>query len=381
MFLKSPTDRKVCHAPHGGDYDAGRRSLLGNALLAGAGIAAGAVVPAGAQVLRGSRGAGTGGIIDCHHHIIPPESGLPDQWIKLTGWSPQNAVEQMDRAGVATGMAYSGPVLVDETEKRRATARLWNEYGARVGQEHPGRFGLFASLPLPDVEGSIREIDFALDELKADGFGIATSYGSLWLGDTALWPIWEKLDSRGAIVYVHPHNCASCSRRELSYQSLLPTAPGSEQSWIEWPMNTARTIVSLMLSGTLRRYPRIRFIFSHGGGLMPLLVERLAGFDDFVGVGKEKLRTVFPDGIQPEFAKLHFECAQAFSETNMTAVRSLVPDTQLVFGSDYFFFPVAHSARDFGRLKLPDGTRRAIARDNALRLFPRLQQPGDGRRI
>ena len=339
------------------------------AFLVGGGAAVALIGATGA--VAAPRRTGEKGIIDVHHHILPPRSGMPAQWEKLSGWSPANAVMQMDAAGIATGMAYSGPVLIGNPQEQQETARLWNEFGAGLGRTYPGRFGLLASLPFPHVDGCLAEIDYALDHLGADGFGIATSYGEMWLGDKALWPIYEKLNSRGAVVYLHPHNCPYCGPDKMSYERILPTAPGSEQSWIEWPMNTARTILSLMASGTLRRFPRIRFIVSHGGGVMPLLVERLSGFDEFVGVGPDKLKSAFPNGIQAEFRTLHFECAQAFSRTNMAALRSLVPDTQLVFGSDYFFFPLSHAARQFRELGLPPATARAIARDNAARLFPR----------
>jgi predicted TIM-barrel fold metal-dependent hydrolase len=142
-------------------------------------------------------------------------------------------------------------------------------------------------------------------------------------------------------------------------------------SWIEWPMNTARTILSLIASGTLRRYPRIRFIFAHGGGVMPLLIRRMAGFADWPAVGAEGLRHVFPEGLETAFAALHFECAQAYAATNLGALRSLVPDRQLLFGSDYPIFPMTHATGDFARAALPARTLRAMARGNAEALLPR----------
>ena len=145
----------------------------------------------------------------------------------------------------------------------------------------------------------------------------------------------------------------------------------ADGSWIEWPMNTARAIFSLMTSGTLRRYPDIRFIFSHGGGVMPLLVERVAGLAAWPHVGPQGLNTYFPDGIEAEFAKLHFECAQACSRTNMGALRSLVPDTQILFGSDSPIFPLSYGSSQFVKLDLPPATMHAIGRGNAGRLMPR----------
>ena len=306
-----------------------------------------------------------GRLIDVHHHILPP--GAPPALAALMGdWSPSAALDGMDRAGIAVGIAYPGPILVGEPPRRRALARAWNDFGALLGHDHKGRFGLFGSLPLPDVEGCLAEIDYGLDVLKADGFGMASSYGDLWLGDPALWPIYEKLNDRKAVVFVHPNDAKCCAPAEMTY-----VRPGMDGSWIDWPMNTARTIFSLMTTGALHRYPDIRFIFSHGGGVMPLLVERLAGFKAWSHVGEAGLNKAFPDGVETAFRRLYFECAQACTPTNMNALRSLVPDSNILFGTDFPFFPLAYGAAAFGGLHLPSATAAAIGRGNAARLLPR----------
>ena len=305
------------------------------------------------------------GMIDVHHHIRPP--GAPETMMRLlASWSPDRAVADMDRCGVAAGMAYSGPILSGADAARATKARGWNEYGARIGQDHPRRFGLFASLPFPSVDGSLTEIDYALDHLGADGFGISTSYGDRWLGDRAFWPIYEKLDSRAAIIFVHPNDAACCAPATMTYN-----APIMDGSWIEWPMNTARTIMSLMVSGTLRTYPRIRWIFAHGGGVMPLLIERIKGRCAWPAVGEAGLASVFPNGIAAEFERLYFECAQAYAQPNFQAIRTFIPDSHLLFGSDYPIFPLDHATSDFAALAMSRRTRAAISRDSAIALLPR----------
>ena len=235
-----------------------------------------------------------------------------------------------------------------------------------VGRDHPGRFGLFASLPLPNVAGCLAEIDHALDQLHTDGFGVATSYGEHWLGDATFAPIWEKLNDRDAVVFVHPHDAACCAPDTLTYNQ-----PGMDGSWIKWPINTARAIMSLMVSGTTRRFPRIRFIFAHGGGVMPLLVRRVGGLKAWTEVGEAGLAKLFPNGIEAEFARLHFECAQACSPTNMDALRSLVPDSQIMFGSDYPFFSLEYATRQLAQAPLPATARGLMGRTNAGHLLPR----------
>lgn len=286
----------------------------------------------------------------------------------MAAWTPAGAVTDMDRCGVAAGMGYPGPILSGDAPGKSATARKWNEFGARLTQDFPRRFGLFASLPFPFVEATLTEIDFALDHLGADGFGIATSYGDAWLGDAVFEPIYEKLDNRGAIVFVHPHDAACCAPGKMTYNK-----PIMDGSWIEWPINTARTIMGLMVSGTLRRYPRIRWIFAHGGGVMPLLIERIKGLRAWPAVGDEGLKSLFPDGVAAEFSRLYFECAQAYAHPNIDAIRTLVPDSRLLFGSDYPIFPLDHATDGFAALNLSRSARQTIGRATAEALMPRWQ--------
>ena len=305
------------------------------------------------------------GLIDFHHHIRPP--GVPDMIMQLMAtWSPKGAVAEMDGAGVRAGMAFPIPVFGSDALARQALARRWNDFGADLGARFPGRFGLFASLPLLDTDACLAEIEYAVGSLQTDGFGIATNYDDIWLGDERLWPVYEALNSLDAIVFVHPRDAPCCAPDKLSYHRDV-----MDGSWLEWPMNTARTIFSLLTSGALRRFPRIRFIFSHGGGLMPLLVSRIEGFSGWPHVGEEGLGRLFPNGLRSELGRLHFECAQAYSSTNIEALRSIVPDTQLLFGSDYPIFPLAHAAAQFADLAIATGLKTQIAHGNATRLLPK----------
>ncbi len=278
----------------------------------------------------------------------------------MSRWSPEGAVAEMDGAGVRSGMAFAVPVLGADAAVRQTAARRWNDFGADLGARFPGRFGHFASLPLPDTDACLAEIDYAVGSLHADGFGIATNYDDIWLGDERLWPVYQVLDALDAIVFVHPRDAPCCAPDKLSYHRDV-----MDGSWLEWPMNTARTIFSLLVSGTLRRFPRIRFIFSHAGGVMPLLVSRIEGFSGWPHVGEAGLARLFPNGLRSELGRLHFECAQAYSLTNIAALRSIVPDTQLLFGSDYPIFPLAHAATQFGNLALPVELETRIAHGNA----------------
>jgi predicted TIM-barrel fold metal-dependent hydrolase len=322
-----------------------------------------------AQAFAQSRGGrnSSEGKIDVHHHIGFPPSNSGGQPNFGPAWSPEIAIEEMDRNRVATGIGFPGPIPISaNVQPGRKLAREYNEYGTRIGQDHPGRFGLFAALPMHDVDGTLQEIDYALTVLKCDGFGIATSYGDMWLGDPKLRPIFEELSRRNAVVYVHPNDAPCCTPATMSYEK-----SGVNGAWIEWPMNTARTILSVMLAGYTRELPKVRFIFSHAGGVMPLLVSRIQGFTDWNAIGPEKLRQMFPDGIATEFKSFYFEGAQGFDAPNFDALRKLVPDTHILFGTDYNRFPIAHTVKIFESLKLSAATKHAIERGNAETLLPR----------
>ena len=340
-----------------------RRAFIGTVAAAGAS----ALAPAAGLA---QRPATTGrGLIDFHHHFDAPR--------ELTGrgggnqrWTAPGTVEEMERAGVGIGMANltaAGTAPAD-AEAGRKWARTLNEWGARVLIDHKGRFGLFAALPMLDIDGAVREAEYALDTLKVDGFGIGTSYEGLWLGDAKFKPLWAELHRRNAIVYVHPNDDRCCTTQTMSYES----GNGLGSAWLEWPVNTARTIMSLMVNGVPREFPGVRFIFSHGGGVAPLIIHRIAQFEGWTGMGPERLAKYFPNGIEADFRTFYFECAQAFSPVNLEALMKLVPASHILFGSDYNRFPLAHSAKLLAGLELENNVRRAIERENALKLFPRL---------
>ena len=135
----------------------------------------------------------------------------------------------------------------------------------RLRGDHRGRFGLFAFLPMPDVEASLKEIEYALDVMKADGIGLNTSYGDKWLGDPAFKPVMDELNRRKAIVFVHPLGPECCS-------TLMPYVPAS---FTEYPQDTNRTVMSLLFSGTFTKTRDVRWIFSHAGAAVPSLAGRV----------------------------------------------------------------------------------------------------------
>ena len=318
-------------------------------------------------------GAAARGRVDVHFHLGGNAGFAGGGNTAAVSAAARASVEDLDRAGTAAGIisSSSSGAGTGSLEQRNRQAREFNDTAARWVSDHPARFGLWTRLPLTDIDASLKEIAYGYDQLKADGIGLVTSYEDAWLGDPRLKPVYEELNRRKAVVYVHPNDAACCGGPNLlSYEKQHPPVGGS---WLEYPMNTARTIFSLMLGGTIRQFPDIRFIFSHGGGVSPLLLSRIENFANWDSVGPSKLKELFPDGITPEFQKLYFEVAQAFSKTNMDALMAVVPMSHILYGSDYPVFPADNSAKGLAKLDLPANLRRAIDRDNVAALLPRFK--------
>ena len=211
------------------------------------------------------------GRIDVHHHMLPPfymdlRRAVPNVGA-MPAWSPARSLDDMEKNGVSTVMlslAVSG-VAFDAGEAGRSLARKSNDYGAQLVSDHPESFGLLAALLSPDPQGSLREIEYALDTLHADGIALLSSYGDKWLGDATYAPVFEELNRRKAVIFLHPNAPNCCT-------NVLPHVPAST---IEFLFDTTRTIESLLMNGTFSRYPNLQFIFSHGGGTMPILANRM----------------------------------------------------------------------------------------------------------
>jgi predicted TIM-barrel fold metal-dependent hydrolase len=224
--------------------------------------------------------------------------------------------------------------------------------------DHPGRFGLFAMLPLPHIDESLKEIAFAFDTLKADGIGMMTNYGDSWLGYPQFAPIWEELNRRKATVYTHPTSANCC----------VNVVQGIAPSSIEWGTDTTRTITKLIFSGTSQRFKDINFIFSHGGGVLTAVAERLQIQMVSTPPYKDKFTR---ETVDAQLRRFYYDTAQVSNAVTIDALAKLVPVSQIVFGTDYpYRTGVEHVrglAAHFGADEL-----KGIDRDNALRILPRL---------
>jgi predicted TIM-barrel fold metal-dependent hydrolase len=325
-------------------------------------------VPGGALIAQTSGAATKLGLIDVHHHILPPVylAEARDRLIaqqqgylpaRILNWSPQNALAEMDQNGVATSIvSISTPgIWFGDAQSARTLARKCNEYAAQLVRDYPGRFGFFASAPLPDTEGSLREITYALDVLKSDGIIFLTSYGDKWPGDSVYAPVFDELNRRKALVCIHPA-APNCCR------NLIPNVP---PVFTEVPQDTTRAITSLLFSGSFARFRDVRFIFSHAGGTLPMLAGRLSHYS----AEMKDLVDKMPNGIEFELKRLHYDIASSANPPAMAALMKLVPTSQILFGSDYPFVRIGETADGMTQVGLSAADRQAIGHDNAAGLL------------
>jgi predicted TIM-barrel fold metal-dependent hydrolase len=311
-------------------------------------------------------------MIDVHHHIFPPAflAAAKDSFSNpasrarlVSEWTAQKALAQMEENGVAAAIvSITNPgIWFGDVQAARSLARNCNEYAAQLARDHPDRFGFFAAVPLPDTEGSLREIAYALDVLKADGIGLLTSYGDKWPGDPAYAGVFDELNRRKAVVYFHP-TAPNCCR------GLMPEVP---DALTEFPHDTTRAITSLLYSGSFARFQDIRFIFSHAGGTIPMLAGRISQ----VGGSLFGIDNKVPRGVEHELKRLHYEIANSANRSTIAALMNLVPTSQIMFGSDYPFVPTGVTVAGMVSLGLSAGDLQMIGRENAQEMFPRLRAP------
>jgi 6-methylsalicylate decarboxylase len=304
------------------------------------------------------------GRIDVHHHFYAPEylavMGETGKRPIVRDWSVARSLEEMDRNGVATALLSLSPPgfhHLGKAETRRM-ARLVNEHGARLRAAHPRRFGHFASVPMPDVEGTLAEIAYALDTLKGDGVQLMTSYGERYPAHPDFAPVLAELDRRKALVFIHPLSPACCA----------PSLGWIPHAFFEFTQDTNRCVYSLLFSGALARFPGIRFIFCHSGAAVPIL----AGRAPALGLDRafaEKL----PRGIDHELRKLHYDVALQANRPALAALFAYVPASQVLLGSDYPFGTSADGIRGLEDFGLGAADLDAIYRGNAVRLLPHLE--------
>lgn len=351
-------DGRVCRETAGETRGKAMNCVCGRRHLMLGGLAAGLF---GATAVTA---AGKPRRIDVHHHVVPP------MWVEavkkakldnppMTGWTPEHSLEDMDKAGTTTAMLSPMPPHVGFLPALEAAriARVSNEWTRKLANDHPDRFGVFAMLPMPNIEDSLKEIAYAFDTLKVDGVGLMTNYNNKWLGHDAFAPVFEELNRRKAVVYTHPISPACC----------VNVLPGVPDFIVEWGADTTRTIVSLIFTGASMKYPDINFIFSHGGGVLTAEAERLRMQILLAPPYKGKFTR---EMVDHELQQFYYDTAQVSNEVTIQALVQLVGLSQIVFGTDYPYRTGAEHVAGLAQRFSTDDLA-VIDSGNVLRILPK----------
>ena len=306
------------------------------------------------------------GRIDTHHHVVPPEyarwlhsMGQPAGGLPIPDWSPQAALELMDRHRVDTAVlsvSTPGTHLGDGADAA-AMARMVNDYAAAMVGEHPGRFGFFATLPLPDVDAAMAELARALDELRADGVVLLANNRGVYLGDPLLDPVFDELQRRKVVAFIHPSTLPG-----------LAPIDGIPAFVADFLLDTTRAAVNLCRSGTVERCPDVRMILSHAGGFVPYAAMRLSQAASPTGNPVDGLDLL---------GRFYFDTALSGSPFALPSLLAFARPGHVLFGTDWPYAPDSAVAAFTGLYEtyaLDDGQRASIDRGAAEALLPRLRR-------
>jgi len=264
--------------------------------------------------------------IDVHTHLIPPfwaedlknHGGDPSGWA-LPEWSPDFLLRFMDEEGIRVSvLSLTAPGIEGWSGNERVKmARRVNDYGAELVQKHPDRFGYFATLPLPDVPASRAEMARAFETLGVDGVVLHSNFDGIYLADQRFDPLWEELNRRSATVFIHP-----------TTPPLMPMLPGIPGPLTDYPAETTRAALQLVLSGHTVRFSRTKIILSHGGGFLPYAATRFAELGASLNVAKSV------EWATKALQLFYFDTALV-APSGLPSLLAFAPAEHIVFGTDF----------------------------------------------
>jgi len=268
--------------------------------------------------------------VDTHHHILPDffwqetdNAHAPVGGLAPLRWSKEASLSFMDDAGIdvaVTSLSTPG-VHTGDSAKARTLARRCNEFAAELVHARPDRFASFACIPLPDIDASLEELSYALDVLGLDGVVAFTNSNGVYLGDTVLEPVFEELERRKAVVFVHPNPSPDVVAHSL----------GLPDNLLDFPTDTNRAVAQMHYTNRFARTPHVKYIFSHAGGSIPYLAARFAIIDemDFIAGAEER------GSADDMFRRMHWDTALAASDPVFRMLRDVVGIEQVLYGTDF----------------------------------------------
>ncbi|SDP98530.1 amidohydrolase family protein [Ectopseudomonas guguanensis] len=363
-----------------------RKFVVGAGALIGAGVLASGMrsesdsAPSGwaerGEDSLASAGAGAAaGKIDVHRHIVTPamQTLLGRRnldtlaGVALPGWSPEAFMASLQADAVHTAITSAVlPGIHCDVGELAQFSRSSNEYSRSLADRYPGRIGFFAHLPLPYTEQACAEAVYALDTLAADGVVLMASNAGKFLGDPEFDELMHELNSRSAVVFVHPNIPPSTDQLGLN----------TPLSVLEYPCDLTRAGLNLILSGTMERFHKIRWILAHAGGFLPYVAWRVSLANAMPEYGETATQ-----GVLTYLRRFYLDTATSVSRSSMATLQELVEPSRLLFGSDSPFAPEQQTQRQMAELVQAGFWRAGLAlqvqRSNALSLFPRYRQDGE----
>ena len=278
-------------------------------------------------------------------------------------WSKEATLSFMDDADIDVAvLSVSTPgVHTGNAAKAQTLARRCNEFAAELVSARPNRFASFACLPLPDVDASLQELSYAIDVLGLDGFVLFTNSTGVYLGDAVLEPVFEELERRQAVVFVHPNPSPDAVAHSL----------GLPDNVLDFPTDTNRAVAQMHYTNRFARTPNVKYIFSHAGGSIPYLAARFAIIDEMGFVPGGEQRGTAAD----MFRRMYWDTALAASDAVLRMLRDIAGISQILYGTDFPYqrrdLAVRSKQSILHSSALDDSERRAILGDNVSRLLPR----------
>jgi predicted TIM-barrel fold metal-dependent hydrolase len=280
----------------------------------------------------------------------------------VAAWSADTSLAFMDAQQITTAvLSLTAPSVTGwQAAGRREMARRVNEFSAELVARRPDRFGSFATLPLPDLEAALRELEYAFDELRVDGVVLLSNYAGHYLGDPAFGPLWSELDRRAAVVFIHPA------------KPQAPIIDGIPGPIVDYPFDTTRTAVQLVLNGVVARSPRVKIILSHAGGFVPYAAHRFAELAPAVRPNVPPA----PELIE-SFRSFNFDTALSSGPASLLALQNFARPGHILYGSDFPYAPASVGASFTAKLdtfEFPRDVRAAINNGSAQQIFSRFRE-------
>lgn len=284
------------------------------------------------------------GVVDLHHHFWAPEylkaqvdwenaHHLP-HFPTMMKWTPEMSLGVMDKAGVETAVVSLASINQGfwglDAEAASKVVHACDDYAAKMISDHPGRFGLFAPLSMVDIDTSLKEVEYGLDHTHAYGIGLQSSYNGKYPGDPFFNPIWEELNRRKTVVYLHGPNPACCSA--------IHDGPGMFPSVIEVTFDVTRAATSLLVSGNLVRYPNIKWVIAYGGGTLPFVAGRINNFVHGSMKYAVKAEEIAPHGVFAALRELYFDTVNVTNPVSWQALMNFAQHSHIVYGTDFPYF-------------------------------------------